>query len=149
MVISFKKRPFHLKLETRHLFWGETAHIFYPIIPQRYRSMLVRISDIKHIQAHTHTHTQMDFFAAVFSEMSRILNYMSAGCYTNIENSLFSSFLSHTLVFQALSCLVAPFLLQQPPSVLIITSGLNQWLQQSPSYYLHSISFGSTMASVP
>ena len=30
----------------------------------------------------------MDFSEAVFSEMSRVLSYMNAGCYVNIINDL-------------------------------------------------------------
>lgn len=39
----------------------------------------------------------MDFSEAVFSEMSRILSYVNAGCYVNVTNPFFFPFLSaHT-----------------------------------------------------
>lgn len=66
--------------------------------------MLVRIPGIKRAC----THTQMDFFEAVCSEMSRNLNHMNASCYINIANSFFFSVGTHCH-FQALLCLMAHF----------------------------------------
>lgn len=74
--------------------------------------MLMRISEIKH------THTQMDFSEAVFSEMSRVLSYMNAGCYVNIINSFFFPFLSaHTAASRLYHAQWFLFPLKQPPGV--------------------------------
>lgn len=42
--------------------------------------MLMRISDVRHTYRRRHTNTEMDFFEAEFSEMSRNLNHTNASC---------------------------------------------------------------------
>lgn len=89
----------------------------------------------------------MDFFEAVFSEMSRIVNNVNVSCHINTVNCLLFSY-QHHCCFQALSCLTTPFPLQQPPRVLMLLPAYISGFSPCPPRYLDSASFHGTTATV-